>query len=423
MQGSITMKISFGKLDLVNRFMLVAMIFFIPISTALTNITLGLIALFWLLDNFSDQFRRWVLVLKFNPVAFMGLVVFLIHVVGVFYSNGEKDRVLESINDGAKFLFISMAMIYFKDKKTYTAFLFSFCLAMSITLILSYLLWVEMLPKFIPVKGSPLDCSIFHDHIKQNIFMAYMTFISAVQAKNEDGMSGKRIGWGIISLLSLFNVIFMVAGRTGHLVMGVLFLYFFISWGRIKGVIVAGLVLLFLGVSAWLIPTNSFFLRAKTVIEEINAWDYGKKASGQSSSGLRLEFYTNTIKIIKENPIFGTGTGSFEKSYKNSLEKTGMNPTDNPHNEYLMTAAQFGFVGLAALLGFFLVQWRNAGLLEDKYHTVMARGFILTILFSAMVSSPLQDNAEGWFFALMSAFLFSGSDTLRVHEKKRIEIA
>jgi hypothetical protein len=39
----------------------------------------------------------------------------------------------------------------------------------------------------------------------------------------------------------------------------------------------------------------------------------------------------------------------------------------------------------------------------------MARGFILTILFAAMVSSPLQDNAEGWFFALMSAHFFAGS--------------
>lgn len=185
---------------------------------------------------------------------------------------------------------------------------------------------------------------------------------------------------------------------------------------------VAGLVLLFLGVSAWLIPSNSFFLRAKTVIEEIKAWEYGKPAYTDSSSGLRLEFYINTLKIIKENPIFGTGTGGFEKAYRVSTKNNGMNPTDNPHNEYLMITAQFGFVGLAMLLGFFMVQWRTAGVFEDSMQTIMARGFVLTILCAAMVSSPLIDHAEGWFFALMSACLFSGMDTRQGHGKKSMGI-
>ncbi len=415
------MAINFRKLDDINKWLLMLMAFFIPLSTALTNVVLALFFLFWMLDNISDRFQRWVLVLKSNPVAFMGLVFFLIHVAGVLYSNGGKERISESLMDGAKFLFISLAMIYFKDKQYHTRLLFSFSLAMGLTLLLSCLLWMDRLPGFIPVKGGPQDCTIFLNHIAQNLFMAYMAFLAAVQARAANRY-GQKILWGVFSLLALINVLFMVGGMTGHLVAGVLFLYFFLSWGRTKSLIAAGLVLIIFGIFAWMNPSNSIFLRSKTAIEETKAWEYGKKASGKSSSGLRLEFYTNTVKIIKENPVFGTGTGGFENAYKRLTEKTGMNPTDNPHNEYLMTTAQFGLVGLAALLGFFRVQWRSAGFFEDSTKTALARGFVLAILFAAMVSSPLQDNAEGWFFALMSVCLFSGPAIGQVFWKKRTDL-
>lgn len=402
------MKIGLRKMDVINKWLLVLMGFAIPLSTAATSVVLGLILLFWILDNISDRFQRWVSVLKTNPVAFMGLVVFLIHALGILYTGGGKERVSESLMDGAKFLFIPLAMIYCKDNQYHSRLVFAFSLAMGITLLLSCLLWMDRLPGFIPVKGTPLDSNVFLNHIAQNLFMAYMAFLAAVQARAAKGY-GQRILWAVFSLLALVNVFFMVGGMTGHLVAGVLFLYFFLSWGRTKSLIAAGSVLLILVGFAWINPSNSIFLRSQRMIEEIKAWEYGKKASGQSSSGLRLEFYTNTVKIIKENPVWGTGTGGFENAYQQLTEKTGMNPTDNPHNEYLMMTAQFGFAGLAALLGFFLAQWRSAGFLGSPGQTVAARGFVLAIVFAAMVSSPLQDNAEGWFFALMSAHLFAGS--------------
>jgi len=403
------MKISLRKLDVINKWLLVLMGFVIPLSTAATSVVMGLVLLFWLLDNISDRFRRWVSVLKTNPVAFMGLVVFFIHVTGILYTDAGKEKIVESLMDGVKFLFIALAMMYFKDKQYHSRLLFAFSLAMGITLVLSCLLWMDRLPGFIPVKGNPLDSYVFLNHIAQNLFMAYMAFLAAVRARDAGSKYGQRILWAGFSLLALVNVFFMVGGMTGHLVAGVLFLYFFLSWDRNKSLIAAGSVLLILVGFAWMNPSNSIFLRSQRMIEEIKAWEYGKKASSQSSSGLRLEFYTNTVKIIKENPVWGTGTGGFENAYKQLMEKTGMNPSDNPHNEYLMTTAQFGFAGLAALLGFFLAQWRSAGFLGSPGQTVAARGFVLAIVFAAMVSSPLQDNAEGWFFALMSAHLFAGS--------------
>lgn len=412
----------FGKFDSINRWLFVLLGFFIPISTALTNVVLGLIILSWMIDNVSDRFQRWASILKSNPVAFMGLIVFLIHLAGVVYTDAEKEKIVESLMDGAKFLFISMAMIYFKDKKDPFTFWFSFAPAMVITLILSYLLRLGMLPGFMHIKGGPQDSSVFLNHIAQNIFMAFMAFMAAVKARSAI-QYGKKILWGVFSLLCVFNVLFMVEGRTGHLIVGVLFLYYFISWDRIKSLIIAGSVLLLIGVFAWAAPSNSLVLRAKTVIEEINAWEYGKPASTDSSSGLRLEFYINSMKLIKNNPVRGTGTGSFEKTYTDFIKNTGMHPTDNPHNEYLMITTQFGLIGFFVLLCFFGIQWYGAKFLEDNQQTIISRGFVLTIVFACMVSSPLVDHAEGWFFVFMSAVLFARLDIWKVHGKNRMDIA
>jgi O-antigen ligase len=121
-----------------------------------------------------------------------------------------------------------------------------------------------------------------------------------------------------------------------------------------------------------------------------------------------LDFYVNSLKIIKENPVIGTGTGSFKDTYNRFVAKTEMKPTSNPHNEYLMITVQFGLVGLLVLLGFFWIQWYNAGFLKDRQQTILSRGFVLTIVFACIFASSLQDNADGWFFAFMSGLLFAG---------------
>ena len=398
----------FQHLHSANKYLLVLFGFCIPVSTALTNVVLGLLVLCWLLDNGANRFARWGRVLKTNPVAIMGLVVFLMHVAGLAYTDGDKEKIMESLADGAKFLFIGMVMVYFSDKKFQPAFLLSFVSAMCLILLLSSLLWVELLPEFISVKGDSSNSVIFHDHIKQNVFMSFAAFVAAVRARSpETGMVQKWL-WAGFSLLAMFNVLFMVDGRTGHVIVMVLGMYYFLTWDRTKSLVVCVLVVVLFGTFAWIHPSNPLFSRARTVIDEVREWDYQKPAHHLSSSGLRLEWYLNSLKIIKQNPAFGTGTGSFKTTYKEFIKNTERKVTDNPHNEYLMTAVQFGLAGLLVLLGFFAVQWRQTVFFKDRRQKLMVRGFVLLMLIACMTASPLQDNAEGWFFVFMSGLFFAG---------------
>jgi O-antigen ligase len=304
-----------------------------------------------------------------------------------------------------------MVMVYFADKKFQPVFLLSFVFAMGLILLMSCLLWLGVLPEFISVKGDASNSVIFHDHIKQNIFMAFAAFVAAVQARKPGIGAVQKWLWAGFSLVAMFNVLFMVAGRTGHVIVLVLAGYYFLTWDRTKSLMTGGVVLVLLGTFAWINPTNPLFSRAQTVIDEVREWDYQKPAHRSSSSGLRLEWYLNSLKIIKQHPVFGTGTGSFTATYNELVKNTGMKTTDNPHNEYLMTAVQFGLAGLLVLLGFFAVQWRQTFFFKDSGQKLMARGFVLLMLIACMTASPLQDNAEGWFFVFMSGLFFAGCHT------------
>lgn len=385
---------------------LILLAFTIPISTAATYMVLGVFLLFWILDNFKNPLKELIIIIKSNPVAMAGCTFFLIHLAGLFYTHANQEKILESIQNGGKFLFIAMAMIYLKEEKNARAVLTSFISAMGMILVLSYLIRINMVPDFIPVKGNPRDCYVFHDHIKHNTFMAVTAFVAAVLTRSAKTLKA-RILWSGFSFLALINVLFMVNGRTGHLIIIILLVYYFLSWSSRKSIAASAIICLFMGLVLWIYPSNPLLKRAHIAVDQIKAWNYGEPASKSSSSGLRLEFYTNSLKLIKKSPLIGTGTGSFQASYSELIKGTRFNRSDNPHNEFLMAGVQFGLVGILALLCFFIIQWWYAASLQKNEKRLLARGLVLTIITACMVASPLQDSAESWFFALMSATLFA----------------
>jgi O-antigen ligase len=85
-----------------------------------------------------------------------------------------------------------------------------------------------------------------------------------------------------------------------------------------------------------------------------------------------------------------------------------MLPTVNPHNEYLMIAAQTGGAGLAVLLALFIGQWLLATRLPSPMETALARGLVIAMATGCLFNSFLLDHAEGLFYAWMSGLLFAG---------------
>ena len=133
---------------------LILLAFSIPLSTGVTYMVLGMFLFFWILDNFKKPLKELTVIIKCNPVAMVGCAFFMIHIAGLFHTHDGQEEIVESIQNGGKFLFIAMAMIYLKEEKNARAVLTSFIAAMGIVLFLSYLIRINMVPGFIPVKGT-----------------------------------------------------------------------------------------------------------------------------------------------------------------------------------------------------------------------------------------------------------------------------
>jgi O-antigen ligase len=196
----------------------------------------------------------------------------------------------------------------------------------------------------------------------------------------------------------------MVIGRTGYLVLVALATYlFYCRFGK-KGLALALFFSLAIGTLAYQL-SDTFYDRTRTAIAEAQAWK--PKAGDKSSIGLRLDYYSNTLAIIKDHPWFGVGVGGFEVAYSAKIKGTQMAPSNNPHNQYLLTSAQFGLLGMVALISLFATLLWQARYLAPPYRQI-AYGVLFAFLIGNTFNSFMLDFTERLFFAWICGVLFSG---------------
>jgi O-antigen ligase len=123
---------------------------------------------------------------------------------------------------------------------------------------------------------------------------------------------------------------------------------------------------------------------------------------------MRLEAASNSLKIVRQYPLLGAGTGGFAAAYAKQVERTSMIPLGQPENQYLLTTVQLGAVGLAALIALFASQWHLAARLATRTDTDLARGLVLTMAVGCLFNSFLLDHTEALFYAWLSGLLYAG---------------
>ena len=143
----------------------------------------------------------------------------------------------------------------------------------------------------------------------------------------------------------------MVPGRTGIIVLLVLFIYFLGRALRARGLALAGVALAALAVVVLASPDSMLHRRITLADEEFEQWRAGVPPDPTSSVGQRLELLRNTLEIIRHNPVFGVGTGGLRQGLCGPRRARPGPSEQNPHNEILMMVAQFGIAGFVLLVG------------------------------------------------------------------------
>lgn len=391
--------------------------FFVPISVALDNLMLALI----LLGSSMLGFRHVISVMAKHPIARAATLLFVLLFIAIFYGSTPLNQATTTLVKYIDLLFIPIFIFLLSNETVRRLSRYAFLAAMSVTLILSFLVGLEIIP-VMPWMNYPWtepgNPAIFHSHITQNNMMAFAVFLAALEFR-ESLTTTRRLIWGIFALFGIINMLFMVQGRTGYLILFVLFGWLVWTslarhqhnlgkkWGWKEGSVVL-LILTTFAMGTFQFSTR-LHDRVSAVIYEYQTWIPGQGET--TSTGERLNFYSNTLKIIEDNVLFGVGTGGFSAVFAQQVQGKQINATNNAHNEYLMISVQTGIFGFALLLFLFYTHWRHAPLLPTPFEQDAARGLLIAYMINCMLNSALMDHSDGLFFAFMTAVLFSNLKT------------
>lgn len=235
--------------------------------------------------------------------------------------------------------------------------------------------------------------------------MSFSAYLMLVRAKSTKG--SHRLFWILASMLAIGNVLFLVNGRTGQVTLAALLIWFSYEHFGLR-VIKYWIAIVLLGMTFHHFNPNYPNSRLTGISAELASEN--KNTGAQTAAGLRLEFYQNTLTLIKKHPLFGGGTGSLENEYFSLVDNTSINTkrVPNPHNQYLLTTQELGLVGLVLLLTFWLTHWwQSYNLTSTEYGTAL-RGLIITISVGSLFNSLLLDASEGKFYCLIAGVLLSG---------------
>lgn len=384
----------------------------VTFSVALDNLLLLLLLFGMLFSLGSVSHLAW-----HHPVARAGLLLFGVLGLATLVGDTPWPHAMGEWFKYIDLLFVPVLLLLCGGDLMRRRVRFAFIAAMGVTLCLSLLVGTGILPvaPWMDILSAPDNPVIFRSHITQNNMMALAAFLALLEARAA-ATPGARMMWGAFAALATFNVLFMVQGRTGYAILLVLLGWFawttlrrylarrghVLRWQRVVLLALAFVALLLAAYQA----SPRLHERVGKVLSGMQHWspNQGK----DTSTGQRLDFYYNTVQIIRTHPLSGVGTGGFGAAFAVQTAGTEVVQTQNPHNEFLMVTAQSGIAGLFALLFLLYTLWRYAPGLPTALEQDAARGLVLAYAVNGLFNSALHDHADGLLFALLAAALFAG---------------
>jgi O-antigen ligase len=151
--------------------------------------------------------------------------------------------------------------------------------------------------------------------------------------------------------------------------------------------------------------------RALLVKTEVTALMRGASPdAGETSSGVRMNFWKNSLLAIQKQPWIGHGAGSWSSQY-DALQPAsalpGYVPTaGNPHQEYLLWGVELGLPGLALLLGIFIAVWRLSNSFEQQARRA-AQSVLAATMMACLFNCALLDALIGDFLCMSLALVLN----------------
>lgn len=395
------------QLGIWQSYLLIAFVFFMPISSAAPNLILLVILLFWLVE--ADFSRKWQQ-MRQHPLLFPMLAFALLYPVSLLWT---EDMAWGQHMVERHVIFLLFPLLLTVVRKDHISLYFSaFIAAMTLSELASYAVWFH----WVSIPGiDPLDPAGFLGHWEYNPFLALAIYLMVYQLLFKSVASWQRRLFVVFIVTMTINM-FITGGRIGQIayfaLMGLLLLQFFAYKGRLKQGVLAGVIALPLIFALAYQSSDLFQTRVDKAINEIQTHDETKTGSVNA----RFIYWQNTLAMIPEHVWLGVGIGDFPDAYNQFVgdrvppetlmgkwgEGTGHN---QPHNQYLFELASFGVLGFLIFVWLWASIIRHAIVQKDG-HAHWRWAFVTLTLIVMLTDSYLLVQAFSYWFVFMMATLW-----------------
>ncbi len=326
-----------------------------------------------------------------HPAAWLPVMLVALAAIGMLWAQVPWSERVSAFGAFVKLLTIPILFIQFRDSDRVHWILLGFlgsCLAL---LFVSYA-GIAIGYRFKSSFGVPV-----RDYIAQSgefILCAAGLFYVAMTY-----WSQRRIGLmlGVMALAALFlaNVFYVSASRTALVTVPLLFILFAMTQCRLAQSLA---LLASIAVVCGIVWVSSPYVQQRLlgIFSEIENHGVNNRPT---SSGQRVEFWRQSLKIVEQAPVIGHGTGSVKAKFVEvaAAENSKDAPTVNPHNQTFMVAIQLGFLGVLALFAMWMAHlglfMRGAGLVSWIGLAVVAQNVI-----GSLFNTHLFDVVQGWMY-------------------------
>ena len=392
------------NLEKTYQYLLISLAFLMPLTVFGGNLVILLLVTLWLI---SGSYRNKFNLIIQSKLLLASIIFFGLHVIGLFWTN-DMEWGIHIVRKMWYFLLLFPVLYTIVIKENIHKYIASFLLAITITEILSYSIWFEIIEPF--KNASVYNPTPFMSHISYNPILAFAIYIvlHRLMIQRDIGKIQMFL-YGFFGFSMSINM-FITGGRAGQVgffvILAVLIFQFF-NLSKIKSLIIIFFMTPFIFFSAYQLSTI-FSDRVDAGYQNFINYSHDMDTKKITSVGSRLTFNINSIEMIKKNPFLGVGTGDFPDEYKkiNMTNTPHMNNVTNPHNMYTLVTAQLGLIGLISFLSVFYFQIKIA--LHSKNTLLRDVGIALPVLFLVIMFSDsyLLGHFTTLMFIFFSSFLY-----------------
>ena len=383
--------------------------FSIPLYDRFAAMAIVLIMFTWLIEGKfkeklqrlkKDHFRR-------NMMSFS--IIYFIYLVGFLYSNNQYNAFLDLQTKLSLLVFpilfatIDENILKGEKEKILSSYILG-CIVSTLVL-MSYALYnfseSHMVKEFF---YSNLSWYQHASYISMFLAFAVGILLYHIHTKSILEKTPKAI---VIALIVYFGTfIFLLSSKAGILTLTIILLSYVgvLLYDKqfLKGVTLFFIISLTIwGMFTFFSVTSSRIMDAQQTISSETV-----ENDATDSTSERIHIWQSALSVIKENLIFGVGTGDANDAliakYKTNHYSGALEKKLNAHNQYLQTYIAVGIIGFLVLMVMLFIPLFQS----LKHRNILYFLFLLLITFNLLFESMFERQAGVVFYAFFNGLFF-----------------